>query len=141
MNVTETTTAGFDALRQTGRKLWWAGLGALAQIEEIGEEGKGLFDRLVERGRPLEERQKQAMDELGERVEARLREMGELVRDQVRYDVKRVMQRVGVPTSDDFARLATRLETLSAKIDEIAHSGTAAEIETKPRATARKKKG
>ena len=93
------------------------------------------------------------MDELGERAEARLREMSELVRDQVRYDVKRVMQRVGVPTREDFAGLATRLETLSSKIDEIAQRDTApnaanaanaantADLQTQPRATARKKKG
>lgn len=148
MNETETTTAGFEALRQTGRNLWLAGLGALAEIEE---EGRGLFDRLVERGRPLEERQKQAVDELGDRAGARFREMQKLVRNQVRHDVKRVMQRVGVPTSDDFARLAKRLEALSSQIDELATSGaakvvrvaatapSAPGVKTKPRATAKKK--
>jgi poly(hydroxyalkanoate) granule-associated protein len=145
---TETTTAGASArleqLRTAGRNLWLAGLGAAVEIEN---EGKGLFDRLVERGRPFEERQKQTVNELGDKAGAKLREMRDLVRDQVRHDVKQVLTRVGVPTLEDFRLLTSRLETLSAKIDALStHPAVSPEPETtpetpttQPRATARKK--
>jgi poly(hydroxyalkanoate) granule-associated protein len=134
----ETLTPGADRLRQirdTGRSLWLAGLGAVAELEK---EGKGLFDQLVERGRPLEHRGKQAVDEIGGQANAKLREMGQLMRDQVRYDVKRVLTRVGLPTSEDFSQLAVRLEALSLKIDEFALSTVApGVVPTQPRAAAK----
>ena len=107
-----------DRLRQiqdTGRNLWLAGLGALAEIEH---EGRAFFDQLVERGRPLEARRRQAVDQFGNQANAKLREVGELVRDQVRYDVKRALLRVGIPTVEDFQQLSSRLEALSLRIDE-----------------------
>lgn len=111
----------FDKARRellsAGRNLWLASLGAVAKAEE---EGRELFDRLVERGRPLEERQRQALDKVGDRTTETVRDFRKLVQDTMEYETKGVLKRFGMMTKDDVKILAARLETLSHKIDELA---------------------
>jgi len=110
-------------VRSAGRSLWLAGLGALGAIADLDRASRGRFDQLVERGRPVAQRQMEVVDKLGhlgDRLSGKVREAGELVRDQVRYDVDRVLRRVGVPTREDWSTLALRLKTLSRNIDELA---------------------
>ena len=125
---------GFDRTKRellsAGRNLWLAGLGAVA---EAGEEGRGLFDRLVERGRPLDARQRQAIgktiETIGDRTQGAVRELGRLVQDTAEYEAKAVVQRLGVPARDDVTQLASRIDTLEKKIDELeARHVIAAEI-------------
>src|SRR5436305_7923703 len=125
---------GFDrtkrGLLSAGRELWLAGLGAVAGA---GEEGRGLFDRLVERGRPLDARQGQAIgktiETIGDRTQGAVRELGRLVQDTAEYEAKAVIQRLGVPARDDVTQLASRIDTLEKKIDELeARHVIAAEI-------------
>lgn len=112
---------GFDKARRelvsAGRNLWLASLGAVAKAEE---EGRDLFDRLVERGRPLEKRQRHALDKVGDRTQETVRELGKLVQDTMEYETKGMLKRFGMMTKDDVKILAARLETLSHKIDELA---------------------
>jgi len=114
-------TQGFDKARRelvsAGRNLWLASLGAVAKAEE---EGRDLFDRLVERGRPLEERQRHALDKMGDRTHETVRELRKLVQDTMEYETQGVLKRFGMMTKDDVKILAARLETLSHKIDELA---------------------
>ncbi len=114
-------TQGFDKARRelvsAGRNLWLASLGAVAKAEE---EGRDLFDRLVERGRPLEERQRQALDKVGDRTNETVRDFRKLVQDTMEYETQGVLKRFGMMTRDDVKILAARLETLSHKIDELA---------------------
>jgi len=114
-------TQGFDKAQRelvsAGRNLWLASLGAVAKAEE---EGRDLFDRLVERGRPLEERQRHALDKMGDRTNETVREFRKLVQDTMEYETKGVLKRFGMMTKDDVKILAARLETLSHKIDELA---------------------
>src|SRR5947209_15946652 len=110
-------TQGFDKARRelvsAGRNLWLASLGAVAKAEE---EGRDLFDRLVERGRPLEERRRHqldhALDKMGDRTQETVREFGKLVQDTMEYETKGVLKRFGLMTRDDVKILAARLETL-----------------------------
>ncbi|HEX3527631.1 MAG TPA: phasin family protein [Thermoanaerobaculia bacterium] len=114
-------TQGFDKARRelvsAGRNLWLASLGAVAKAEE---EGRELFDRLVERGRPLEERQRHALDKMGDRTNETVRELRKLVQDTMEYETKGVLKRFGMMTKDDVKILAARLATLSHKLDELA---------------------
>jgi len=119
---------GLEKLRAAGRSLWLAGLGAIAEVEE---EGRGLFDRLVERGRPLEERQKKTAEAVAQRARKRARELGKLLQDTVAYESRGMLKRLNVMTREDVKSLSARLETLSKKLDEYAarrEAGAAATI-------------
>ncbi len=105
----------------TGRQTWLAGLGVVAEADE---QGRGLFDRLVERGRPLAKKQKQALSEAGEKVEKSARELGKLVNDTVEYEVRGALGRFGLATRDDVKALERRLESLSRELDELTVVGS-----------------
>jgi poly(hydroxyalkanoate) granule-associated protein len=122
------TEARFETLRhevtEAGRTLWLAGLGAARRAEE---EGRGLFDTLVERGRKVEKRQFKAIDR-------RLAETGRRVSDlsgrvQVRFEdrVRATLNRLGVASREDVRGLAGRLEALDRKVARIAAETVAAE--------------
>ena len=119
----------FGKLLAAGRSLWLAGLGAAAQVEE---EGRELFDRLVERGRPLEGRQRKAAKAVTERAQRKARELGQLVQDTVAYESRGLLKRLNVMTREDVKILSARLETLSKKIDEYAVRREAAGADVKP---------
>jgi len=123
MNEAQSIETGFDRARRdllaAGRNLWLAGLGAVAAIAEADQGSRELFDRLVERGRPLEEEQRKTFRELGDRTEETVREMRKLFRETVEYEGKGVLKKLGVLTRDDLKVLATRIDTLSQKIDEL----------------------
>ena len=116
-------------LLAAGRSLWLAGLGAAAEVEE---EGRELFDRLVERGRPLEGRRKKAAEAVAERAQRRARELGKLVQDTVAYESRGLLKRLNVMTREDVKILSARLETLSKKLDEYAVRREAAGADVKP---------
>jgi len=119
---------GLDKLLAAGRSLWLAGLGAVAEVEE---EGRELFDRLVERGRPLEARRKQTVGTVAERAQKTARELSKLLQDTVAYESRGMLKRLNVMTREDLKVLSARLETLSKKIDEYAvrrDAGAAAAI-------------
>lgn len=113
--------SGFEKARRelldAGRNLWWAGLGAVAGVEE---GSRSWFDRMVERGRPIEERQRHAFDEIGGRTATTVREMGQLFQDTVDYETRNVLKRLGVMTREDVTVLAARIDTLAKRIDELA---------------------
>jgi poly(hydroxyalkanoate) granule-associated protein len=106
-------------LREAGRNLWLAGLGAVAEVEEGSKEWHQVFDRLVERGRPVDERQRKTLDEIGERTGSTVREMKKLFEDTVQYESKSLLKKLGLMTRDDVQVLAARIDSLAAKVDEL----------------------
>jgi poly(hydroxyalkanoate) granule-associated protein len=121
-----------DTVRETGRRVWLAGLGA---VGEVGKEGRALFDRLVERGRPLEDKQKKVAADVKERTTKVVREAQKLVGDTVGYETRGIFKRLGLMTREDLTVLTARVESLSKRIDEIltqqeVAAATAAETET-----------
>lgn len=115
------TEARFDTLRQevteAGRTLYLAGLGAARRAEE---EGRGLFDTLVERGRKVEKRQFKAIDRTLAETGRRVRDLSGRV--QVRFEdrLRETLNRLGVATREDVQDLAGRLEALDRKVERIA---------------------
>ena len=139
MNQTQ-TPEDFDRarreLREAGRNLWLAGLGAVAEVEEGSRDWHQLFDRLVERGRPVDERQRKAFEEIGDRTAETVREMGKLFQDTVDYETRNVLKRLRVMTREDVTVLSARIDTLAKKIDELAVSRAAAQKFQEPAAGA-----
>ncbi len=106
-----------DRLLATGRNLWLAGLGAVAEVEE---GTLSLFDRLVEKGRPMEARQKKAAEAAAEKAKGTAKGLSQLVQDTVEYESRQLLKRLNVMTREDVKILSARLKTLSKKLDEYA---------------------
>jgi polyhydroxyalkanoate synthesis regulator phasin len=91
-------------------------------MNEHGERLDHWFDRLVERGRPIDERQRKVFEEAGERTGATVREMKKLLEDTLQYESKALLKRLGLMTRDDIKLLAARIDSLTAKVDELVAS-------------------
>ena len=105
-----------ERLREAGRNVWLAGLGAFARAEE---EGRGLFDQLVERGRKVETRQFKTLDRTVSRTSDQLKEWGDRVQGGVEDGLQGLLHRVGLPSREDLDHLSARLNTLSRKVDQV----------------------
>jgi poly(hydroxyalkanoate) granule-associated protein len=130
-------------VRGSAHTAWLAGLGAVALA---GDQGRGLFDQLVERGKKLEARGKQevgrAKGEAGRTrklVTQKVDELGETVDRRVAD----AMHRLGIPTREEVATLTRRIEEMTARVAELpstpAASASAASTPATP-AAARKAK-
>lgn len=106
-----------DEMAETGRTLWWAGLGAVAQAEE---EGRGWFDTFVERGRKVEKQQFKAIDRTLSATGKRVRALSERVQTKVEGGLQSTIERLGLVTRSDLDALAGRLEALDRKVDQVA---------------------
>lgn len=108
-----------DGVRGSAHTAWLAGLGAVALA---GDQGRGLFDQLVERGRKLEARGKEevgrAKGEAGRTrklVTQKVDEIGETVDRRVAD----AMHRLGIPTREEVATLTRRIEEMTARVAEL----------------------
>lgn len=106
----------FGRVIHTGRNLWLAGVGAVA---EVGEGGLEMFDRLVERGRPVEARQRRRVEAVAGRAARAVRTAGQRVQETVESESRGVLRRLSVMTHEDVTLLSARIQTLSKKVDEV----------------------
>ncbi len=107
-----------EELKASARRVWLAGLGALAVAEE---EGGKLFKSLVRRGESFE-------SEGGKRAEALAHQLGGLrgragkvvdrLGDTMDDRVTRVLHRIGVPTRDEIRALTRKIEHLTATVEK-----------------------
>jgi poly(hydroxyalkanoate) granule-associated protein len=110
-------TKGGSDLRDAGRTIWLAGLGALG---EAGRSGREVFDELVARGRRVESGQFRALDRSVSRAAEAAERTADEAREKLRDGVEAVLHRVDLPTRDDLADLAARLDRLSERIEHLA---------------------
>ena len=115
-----------DELTEQGRKVWLAGLGALATVE--GESTK-VFNRLVDRGQEFEEECRSELGEATEKVReqsdealAQLEEAGEETQSVLSESVNSALEQVGVPTREEVENLEDRVDRLSRQVEELAES-------------------
>lgn len=104
-------------LGETGRRVWLAGMGAVAEMEK---ESRQIFDQLVERGRRVETRQFKAIDRTVARTSERLQELGERLQCRIEDGARGLLVRLGLPTRDDLDKLSGRISTLSKNVERIA---------------------
>ena len=120
------------ALKDHARKVWLAGLGALAVAEQ---EGGKLFGQLVDKGTDLEKRGKPVVDKLvkqatdraadvRKKAGSRVEKVGDdakagwsKVESAVDEKVTAALHRMGIPTRKEIEELSKRVETLTAKLD------------------------
>lgn len=101
---------------EAGRTIWLAGLGALG---EAGASGRALFDDLVERGRRVESGQFRSLDRAVSRAAEGAERMGDEVRRRWEGGVESLLHHANLPTRDDLADLAARLDRLSERIEHL----------------------
>jgi poly(hydroxyalkanoate) granule-associated protein len=122
-----------DALKGSAQKIWHAGLGAFALAEE---EGGKLFQSLVRKGKEFEqtgreqiEKAREQVEKLAETAKEKLDEATVDVRDRAgetwnrvekRWDERtaKTLQRLGVPSRDEIARLTRRIEHLTELVEK-----------------------
>lgn len=110
-------TALGGELAEAGHSLWLAGLGAAKRVEE---EGRDLFDSMVERGRKVEKRQFKSIDRTLADTGRRVRELSERVQTRFGGGLRDTLHRLGVATRDDLEALSGRLEALDRKLEQTA---------------------
>lgn len=112
-----------QAVLDSSRQIWLAGLGAFAKAQE---EGVKTFDALVKQGEQIEQRTKKvANDKAAEMKTAATQAQAKISGtwdklEQVFEDrVARALNRLGVYTAADVNKLAVRVEELSKAVNEL----------------------
>lgn len=99
-------------VRASARKVWLAGLGALA----LAQDGAGkLFDTLVNRGKDVEA----AGTGMLKDARGRAGNVWDRVGKEMDEQLVSVLHRVGVPTREDITTLNRRVESLTASIEKL----------------------
>lgn len=147
-----------DPVLNSARDIWRAGLGAFALAQQEGSkvlgQGTALFDNLVKEGAKVEAEGKKAVDDSastatrkaksrrddieGKLEAARKQAEGGWDRLENVFEdrVARVMDRLGIPTSDDITKLNRQVETLSEQVARLAKRESAARATAKAPANA-----
>ena len=111
-------------LRETGKKVWLAGLGTVGMI---GNTTGTLFDTLVDEGKRFQEGQVKVVDKVmtrtTDRVSTVMHDAMTYVQDAVQDVTKTTMNRLGMPSRKDVADLTARVELLTAKVEMLSKKG------------------
>lgn len=113
-----------DEVTGRAREIWLAGLGALQQLEEEGDQ---IFETLVDRGKEYEKQRRDqiedATESLRERQESFTRDVSERLDNATKSVEKAVsdtlsgtLARIGVPTRQEVRGLSRRVGQLSEKL-------------------------
>jgi poly(hydroxyalkanoate) granule-associated protein len=104
-------------------QVWLAGLGAFSMIEE---EGGKLFENLVKEGEKFEARAKKLADDKVEGVKDNVEEMRDKATDTwdkveevFESRMASILNRLGIPTSDDIEDLSKRVEALQESVKKL----------------------
>jgi poly(hydroxyalkanoate) granule-associated protein len=113
-----------EEVTASAHKIWLAGLGAMAAA---GEEGKQMFESLVERGKQFEARSKTQVSKVKGKVsdaKAGLEVMLDRLSGRLDESVASALQRLGVPTRKEIATLTKRVEELTRKLEKAKPTAT-----------------
>ncbi len=114
-NVQDTTMKMTGEMLETSRKVWLAGLGTVAVVED---EVRGVFDSLVEKGRKFQSTRSRVDDTVAEARNA-VGGLGQKVEQKIQATVASTLHRLGVPTRDEIHALIDRVEALTRKVEEL----------------------
>jgi poly(hydroxyalkanoate) granule-associated protein len=119
---TDETNLGQGVVNFT-HQVWLAGLGAFSKIEE---EGGKVFENLVKEGEKFEARTKKLADDRVEGIKDNVEEMRDKATDTwdkveevFESRMARILNRLGIPTSDDMEDLSKRVEALHESVKKL----------------------
>lgn len=106
-------------LKDSARKIWLAGLGALATAEEHGNKA---FQSLVERGEGFESRSEKQVAKVkgqvkivADKAEAQWDRVEKVVDERVNTLIKKL----GIPSREEVKTLTRRVEELTKKVEQL----------------------
>lgn len=112
-----------NELSRRGREVWLAGLGALARVEE---EGENIFRDLVKRGEDVEARGREQIEATMDRLMEQQRgatqavsEAAQSVERTVSNTLTDTLGRMGMPTRSEVEELSGKVSQLSEKLDAL----------------------
>lgn len=110
--MTEEEKGPATKIKESAHRVWLAGLGALAVAEE---EGGKAFEHLVEKGEGFEARGREKFDKVKEKAEGQWEKLGG------RFDAKvaAALERLGIPSGSEMAKLRRKLDELTEKMAEL----------------------
>lgn len=108
-----------DDLKQSARKIWLAGLGALSIAER---EGTKAFNALVEHGENFEERSRPHVEDLKARAKKARDEASEKLRAVEQKVAARIQQGTGVAGQRQVDELKQRIADLEAALERLMRS-------------------
>jgi len=105
------TPTGF---KESANEIWLAGLGA---FNIVGTEGRKLFKELVEKGRAYEDEHEGGpiakLTERAKDMKDGAKDILDKVTTPIEEGISSTMQRLGMPTHTEIARLTARVEELT----------------------------
>lgn len=116
--ATNTTRMQKD-LKESARKIWLAGLGALATAEE---QGTKAFQSLVERGEDFETRSEKQVAKVKGQVKSvtdKAEAQWDRVEKVVDERVNTVIKKLGIPSRDEVKTLTRRVEELTKNVEQL----------------------
>lgn len=102
-----------DDLLQTGKNVFFAGLGIAATTEERARE---VFDRMVDRGQTYEKDDATLLS----RAAHEAKELGGRLEKRAQGVLTAALNRANVPSRDEIRHLTERVEALTRKVDALA---------------------
>lgn len=105
-----------DDVKNMGRNVWLAGLGAYSWAEE---ETRKTFDDLINRGQKFEKNEKNVVSKTIDEATTRAKDFGTKVEDTVHDTVTTVLHRAGVPSRDEIRTLIDRVDELNKKVEKL----------------------
>lgn len=102
-----------EDLLDTGKNVFFAGLGIMATTEERARE---VFDQMVDRGQTYEKDDSTLLS----RATHEAKEFGGRLEQRAQNILAATLNRANVPSRDEIRHLTERVETLTRKVDALA---------------------
>lgn len=105
-----------DNLRDLSKNVWFAGLGAVAMVEE---KGSSMVNDLIDRGKQFDEREETFVKKTVHKANDQVKSLGKKVEDTFKDGTRVMLNRFGVPTHEQIQDLIERVDKLNAKVDKL----------------------
>jgi poly(hydroxyalkanoate) granule-associated protein len=106
-----------QAIMDSSRNIWLAGLGAFATAEG---EGAKLFDTLVKAGEKMETRTRKATDQAFASIKSQAGGTWDRLEEAFEERVSSALGRLNVPSKKELDALSRRVAQLNAAVDKLA---------------------
>lgn len=106
-------------VRELGRNVWLAGLGAIGTIDE---RGRAVFTDLVDRGEKMDGKLDIELLKPIEDAADRVKTLNEDIERRMEDGMETALHRLGMPTRGDVSTLIERVERLTEKVEGLSAS-------------------
>ncbi|HEX9971648.1 MAG TPA: hypothetical protein VGD14_06220 [bacterium] len=83
-------------------------------FEEGREKIEALVDDLINAGELANEKRSEVIDKYVQKI----KDQEKIISEKINVEIKKAIEKLGIPTKEDFDRLAKELEAIKQKLDE-----------------------